>query len=375
MWRCVALSIALIYVSYVADTHAAPQLIEVTGRATIHTDLTPAQIQRRALEQALYLAALKGAAKVEGWSKVDHLSHLKEEILVSPDAEIIDYTIIDEQQTADYYEVRIEAAIASAQQSMNKCGDILPRHLTFYRPNIVIYDGAPFWVAGVVDQILGLLRQNLEQFENIHVYNYPHHQFQSQRLARFGADMDYASLMQANMPRSGDYAIVPSIKVSGKRDSYLLAMGQEMISLEMELHIIDGETYQPVFTHAYQQDIKLAKQGYWQTVNLFLQKSPDRLAAHMVKNMPQIAEIIARKISCQAYETVLKIEDGKLIMRLGEKHGLKLAQLGVSKTEQKPWLVLKVSNLDYEMATLEPLDSTQDIYQLEGQKIRMMEVQ
>ena len=37
-----------------------------------------------ALEDALYYAALQGGAKVEGYSAVDSLSHLSEQMLVRP---------------------------------------------------------------------------------------------------------------------------------------------------------------------------------------------------------------------------------------------------------------------------------------------------
>ena len=72
------------------------QLITSTGRAVIiDNDIDLAK--KRALDDALYLASLQGGAKINGYSSIDSQSNLKENLVVRPSSEIIDFSaeIID----------------------------------------------------------------------------------------------------------------------------------------------------------------------------------------------------------------------------------------------------------------------------------------
>ena len=52
--------------------------------------------KKRALDDALYLASLRGGAKVDGYSNVDSFTRLNENLLVRPASTITDFVIIDE---------------------------------------------------------------------------------------------------------------------------------------------------------------------------------------------------------------------------------------------------------------------------------------
>ena len=70
--------------------NAQVKFVEVTGRSVIEEN-TPLLSKNNALEDALYLAALEGGAKISGYSIVDKFSNLKEEIIVRPSSGILDY--------------------------------------------------------------------------------------------------------------------------------------------------------------------------------------------------------------------------------------------------------------------------------------------
>merc|ERR1711998_529887 len=80
--------------------NAQVKFVEVTGRSVIEEN-APALSKNNALEDALYLAALKGGANISGYSIVDKFSNLKEEIIVRPSSGILDYTIIDKAETKE----------------------------------------------------------------------------------------------------------------------------------------------------------------------------------------------------------------------------------------------------------------------------------
>ena len=65
-------------------------MITSTGRAVIiDNDIDLAK--KRALDDALYLASLQGGAKINGYSSIDSQSNLKENLVVRPSSEIIDF--------------------------------------------------------------------------------------------------------------------------------------------------------------------------------------------------------------------------------------------------------------------------------------------
>ena len=86
--------------------NAQVRFVEVTGRAVIEEE-APLLSKNSALEDALYLAALQGGAKIAGYSIVDNFTNLKEQIVVRPTSGILDYNIIDEIISDQHYEVTI----------------------------------------------------------------------------------------------------------------------------------------------------------------------------------------------------------------------------------------------------------------------------
>ena len=67
------------------------QMITATGRAAIsHIDALN-EAKNAALEDALYLAALSGGAKIDGFSAVQTDTSLDDHFVVRPSSEILDY--------------------------------------------------------------------------------------------------------------------------------------------------------------------------------------------------------------------------------------------------------------------------------------------
>ena len=76
--------VSLIYSALISVAHAKDTLrfIETTGRAVIEDDETIDISRRRALEEALYLAALHGGAKINGFSAVNTDTSIQENLVV-----------------------------------------------------------------------------------------------------------------------------------------------------------------------------------------------------------------------------------------------------------------------------------------------------
>ena len=69
------------------------KMIQSTGRAAILEDISKDEARNLALEDALYYAALKGGAQIDGFSHVNSETALEDEFLGRPISKILDYNI------------------------------------------------------------------------------------------------------------------------------------------------------------------------------------------------------------------------------------------------------------------------------------------
>ena len=101
-------SVSAILLTGTSETHAKDSLrfIETTGRAVIENAETLKTARRRALEDALYLAALHGGAKINGFSAVNTDTSIQENLVVQPASQILDYNVISEQQTDTHFIIK-----------------------------------------------------------------------------------------------------------------------------------------------------------------------------------------------------------------------------------------------------------------------------
>ena len=87
------------------------KLVISTGRAAIISDEQMQETRSRALEDALYGAALKGGAEIDGFSSVQAGTQLDDHFVVRPSSKIVDYDILNEQFDDLHYTITIEAAV------------------------------------------------------------------------------------------------------------------------------------------------------------------------------------------------------------------------------------------------------------------------
>ena len=84
---------------------------EATGRAVIVHEDAKLEARMLALEDELYLAALQGGARIDGFSAVSADTSLSDHFVIRPASMIMDYAIINEFEDDTHYSVTIRAVI------------------------------------------------------------------------------------------------------------------------------------------------------------------------------------------------------------------------------------------------------------------------
>ena len=78
------------------------------GRAVIQSN----DLQLAETGWALYLASLQGGAKIDGYSSIDEKTSLKENLLVRPSSQIVDFKVLDESNDQTHFTIKIQAAVS-----------------------------------------------------------------------------------------------------------------------------------------------------------------------------------------------------------------------------------------------------------------------
>ena len=152
-----------------SEAFAGHRFVEVTGRAVIQENDKYIS-KRAALEDALYLASLKGGAMVSGFSALDGLSNLSEEVVVRPTSGILDYSIINETIADQHYEITIRALVGNGE-IISGCQSRSSVTITVFSPKLITHPSAPAWSQTLPTKSFQRIFNDLSLINNVKLIN------------------------------------------------------------------------------------------------------------------------------------------------------------------------------------------------------------
>ena len=114
------ISIALLtfnFTLYAQDKSNFKQ-VEATGRSILLPDNIETS-RKRALEDAIYLAALKGGANVNGFSAISSNTIINDQSVIKPTNKVLDFKILSETQNKEYLTIKISAVVGNELSKQN----------------------------------------------------------------------------------------------------------------------------------------------------------------------------------------------------------------------------------------------------------------
>ena len=123
---------------------AQAEMVRATGRAALMAGGDDVA-RHRALEDALYLAAIEGGVDVDGFSVVESGVLTGESIMLRASSRILDFAVIHEMRGGTHYEVTVEAYVA-AQPKLG-CAARPDLVLMAVQPQISASAKTPLWMA------------------------------------------------------------------------------------------------------------------------------------------------------------------------------------------------------------------------------------
>ncbi|MDC0110542.1 flagellar assembly protein T N-terminal domain-containing protein, partial [Alphaproteobacteria bacterium] len=114
--------------------------VEATGRAILIEGKIDVS-RKRALEDALYIAALKGGANINGFSAIGSNTIINDQAIVSAANRVIDFKIIKETQEKEFLSIKI-AAIVGGDLSSKNC-KVRPINISLFKGTFNVGSDVP----------------------------------------------------------------------------------------------------------------------------------------------------------------------------------------------------------------------------------------
>ena len=346
------------------------RFIETTGRAVIEDDEMIDISRRRALEDALYLAALHGGAKINGYSAVSTDTSIQENLVIQPASKILDYTIISEERADMHFIVKIRSAVGQLRKK--ECDNKGLKSLSVYKPVINVDPSAPFWVNSLADELANEIMLSLKSAEDINLTDNSFVSLDRDQLIRANDDYDYISLTSGReKTRYGDYAAVSAISIA-EREKLVGFTTYNSLLITFDTNVYDGSTYTSSFSKSKSLEALFSSSGPWRTINLLLKANRDNIVEPISIAAKEHAKEVIDNLICKEINSIVTVNNGKIEVPLGKRHGIKISALAVTKGEQTPFNVLRVEQVSETKSVLVPLNTGLELSKLNGKSIQFL---
>ena len=346
------------------------RFIETTGRAVIEDDEMIDISRRRALEDALYLAALHGGAKINGYSAVSTDTSIQENLVIQPASKILDYTIISEERADTHFIVKIRSAVGQLRKK--ECDNKGLKSLSVYKPVINVDPSAPFWVNSLADELANEIMVSLKSAEDINLTDNSFVSLDRDQLIRANDDYDYISLTSGReKTRYGDYAAVSAISIA-EREKLVGFTTYNSLLITFDTNVYDGSTYTSSFSKSKSLEALFSSSGPWRTINLLLKTNRDNIVEPISIAAKEHAKEVIDNLICKEINSIVTVNNGKIEVPLGKRHGIKISALAVTKGEQTPFNVLRVEQVSETKSVLVPLNTALELSKLNGKSIQFL---
>ena len=346
------------------------RFIETTGRAVIENDEMIDSARRRALEDALYLAALHGGAKINGFSSVNTDTSIQENLVVQPASQLLDYTIISEEKTDTHFIIKVRSAVGQLKEKA--CESKGLKSLSVYKPLISIDPSAPFWVSSLADELANNILASFNASKDVNLTDNSFVALDQNELVTTNDDFDYISLTSGReRTRYGDYASVSSISIAESKKLVGFTSYNSLI-ITFKTEIYEGSTYSFSFSKSKSIEALFSSRGPWRTINLLLKPNKDNIIGPIAIAARAHGKEVLDNLVCKKLNSIITLNNGKIEVPLGKRHGVTMSALAATKGEQTPFNILMVENVLENKSILVPLNKNLEFNKLNGKSIQFL---
>ena len=346
------------------------QMITATGRAVISHSDALSEAKNAALEDALYLAALSGGAKIDGFSSVQADTALDDYFVVRPSSEILDYNIIDEMHDDQHYQVTVQAAVGSVENE--GCQNRVVGHISMFAPSYNVTRHVPGWLSTKPQFMVRALYDQLAAQSELTLTNYAGTNLDVGALLK-DARYDYQTLTSSR-PKvaDGDFAFATDIGFSSARVDKGMHQ-QHFLDVTITSQMFTGSRYQNLGDVTHSGRIKIGGTSINQTISTLAAPNRSDIRETLLQLVETHAKALAKTMLCLPLSATMTQRDDGLFVTIGARQGLGPNHLAVVSGDMSPWTILRVTKSDENGATLMPLNRQRNLAELNGRTVTFLE--
>ena len=370
---------------------ATNNLIKVYAKGQINLDnIDESVAKRRALEDALYFASMKAGAEVTGFSSIDEKTSLNENFLVQPNNKILDYKILKSYKEDQNYIVEVEAVVGNLNNFDSVCSKRKTLNINEFKGNYIINTNTPSWAYSYIDKVLYQVRRHMLNNKNINYTNYSTKKYDF-NFDNFDKSFDYKTLVNGSeVLNNGDFIYIPSFSLNKSKvfPKFYLAKNNEASKNPENKHLIDKDVLSfnskiEIYNAVTNTFVTSVEKKYFiptnidsnfEMIELFSKKDQSFIDSKLNNISKDIYDTISSKLFCEPIVAEIKIINNQLEVPLGQKQGLRVNQLAVLEDNAaNSVMMLSISKLGNNRATLSPLNSNLKIDSFLGKEARFLE--
>ena len=299
--------------------------VEATGRSVV-IDGNIEVSRKRALEDALYLAALKGGADVNGFSAINSSTIINDQSVIRATNRVIDFKILNERQDKEFLSIKISAIVGGKKSSKN-C-TTKPINITFFKGSFINDSSIPSKLSRKTPKWYNAFFDIISELPNVVSINHRHESLEKIIKSNINPSFDYSALVNGlPLIQSGNYSMVTEFKLSenDKDNSF------SSYILKISLKIFKGENFKLLTTKTYDLPIRYKMKSNFQFIRNISTLDIDNVDKKVNEHLMDIAHSFLKEFNCRPLEGKLKVTKGGLSVDLGSKQGLKHKQMGLIK--------------------------------------------
>ena len=360
------LRLIVILLGWLASTAHGADITKIlaTGRTAISNDMTQ-KARRHALEDALYMAALKAGADISSTAITNQGVLVRDIVKLDTEGRLVDFAILGEKNTGTHYEVKLNAFFA--QRSDDFCPKPRYPSVTVMVPNIQISETVDFRYNDFASLIATQIKESFESIYDGPILESPQIKLESIKgKASKNLLFDYNSIQSGNLSKTkvaGDYIINISIK---------MRMDGRRIKNQVQVDIIKQPDFMPILTLEEEFLTNLPLKTPLRALNVLW---PKWLNIEQNKII-QLTDTIRKHfedVACHQLEANIMLVGKKLKLGIGSNAGVRNGSLAYVTQGKESWTLLEVTSVNEFSSTLQPINTVPNIKRLANQKIRFIE--
>ena len=298
--------------------------VVATGRSI----LLPNNIEtsrKRALEDAIYIAALKGGADVEGFSAISSNTIINDQSIIKATNRVIDFKILSEKQDKEFLSIKISAIVGDESSKFN-C-ESRPININLFKGSINIDSNVPSELLRYTSLWYNKAYEIISKAPNVVVKNYKTRHLNQIIKSSKNSAFDYNALT-VGIPtiQAGNYSLVPKLDLTKSNSN---SFGNYILKVTFDLY--KGQNIKLETSKSYDLLINYQLESKFQFLTNISTLNIDKLDQNVSNHLLTSTNSFFNEINCKPLEGKLTVSEGKLQVDLGSKQGLKRKQIGLVK--------------------------------------------